>query len=563
MVCRTSRWLAAAVIILLFQEEALISKCRSSTTGRRGGGGQWELLLNSSGVVAMHMALTHRNTVVMFDQTGAGPSGYRLPRQNSCNSSVPSYWAHSVEYDLSSGTIRPLLLCTDTWCSSGSFLSNGTLLQTGGYGGGARKVRYFHPCQDKTCDWVEPWSSPLADERWYASDQVLPETDDKVIVVGGLGSNTYEFFPTSSLGGSFELPFLNQTRNKKEGDSNLYPFLHLSSDGNLFVFANRDSILLDYKQHRVVRTFPRMPGGGSRSYPSTASSVMLPLDHADGFRAVEVMVCGGGASGAYRAARRRRFREALSSCGRMVVTAAEPRWEMEDMPGQRLMSDMLLLPTGDVLLVNGATRGCAGWGRARGAARRPYLYQPGGAPGQRFSVLRPSGIARMYHSSAVVLPDGRVLVAGSNPNRRYVVSGDGVRYPTELRVEAFSPPYMQAGAFSDRRASNLSLIGVSGDSEVKYGEDFGVRLQFGRRWEGEALGFHVYAPPFATHSTSMNQRLLKLRCKSIVREEDDGSVSAVVVAPPSPNVAPSGYYLLTVVNGGIPSQGIWVRFVHE
>jgi hypothetical protein len=58
----------------------------------------------------------------------------------------------------------------------------------------------------------------------------------------------------------------------------------------------------------------------------------------------------------------------------------------------------------------------------------------------------------------------------------------------------------------------------------------------------------------------MNQRMLKLRCQSMVRAED-GRVNAVVEAPPSPTVAPPGYYMLTVVNGGIPSMSTWVKFI--
>ncbi|KAG0487591.1 hypothetical protein HPP92_009686 [Vanilla planifolia] len=45
-----------------------------------GMSGTWELLLNSTGVVAMHMALTHLNTVVLYDQTSSGRSAYHLPR---------------------------------------------------------------------------------------------------------------------------------------------------------------------------------------------------------------------------------------------------------------------------------------------------------------------------------------------------------------------------------------------------------------------------------------------------------------------------------------------------
>ncbi|MQM01742.1 hypothetical protein Taro_034502 [Colocasia esculenta] len=550
----------AAVLLLL------MATLIGNTSGRcGGGGGKWELFLNSSGVVAMHMALTHRNTVVMLDQTRAGPSGRCLrDRCPSCNRSDPSCWAHSVEYDLHCGGIRPLTLDTDTWCSSGSFLGDGTLLQTGGHGDGARRARYFRPCRPGGgCDWEEPEEQVLADGRWYASNQVLPE-GDRAVVVGGRGSYSYEFVPPSHGGRRLlELPFLEKTRRREEGRANLYPFLHLSTDGNLFVFANRDSILLDYRSHRVVRAFPRMPGRGSRSNPNTASSVLLPLDHADGFRKAEVMICGGAHAGAYQAVKSspRRFLRALSSCGRMVIAgnAEEPRWAMEDMPGPRVMSDMLVLPSGDVLLINGATRGCSGWGRARRPAYRPYLYKPTGRPHRRFSVLKPSTVARMYHSSAIVIPDGRVLVAGSNPNSHYVFAG--VPHPTELRVEAFSPPYMTE-SFTSRRATNLTLNDqlIGGGGGVKYGAEFGVRFLPPRRFRSEEVEFHAYAPPFATHSLSMNQRLLKLGWGGVAAEKG-GWVHAVVVAPPSPEVAPTGYYLLSVVNAGVPSEAIWMRFV--
>ena len=43
--------------------------------------------------------------------------------------------------------------------------------------------------------------------------------------------------------------------------------------------------------------------------------------------------------------------------------------------------------------------------------------------------------ARMYHSIALLLPDGRVLAAGSNPNRR----------DDELRLEIYHPPYLFRG----------------------------------------------------------------------------------------------------------------------
>ncbi|URD74606.1 hypothetical protein MUK42_09973 [Musa troglodytarum] len=427
----------------------LVAWCEvwSAHAGGAGRRGSWELLLDSTGAVAMHMALTYCNTVVMFDQVSAGPSGLRMPGCGPDDDDKRSCWVHSVEYDIAANAVRPLALETDPWCSSGAFLSDGVFAQTGGYGDGVRRVRYFDPSVPLP-RWSES-SELLVDKRWYSSDHVLPEKD-RVIVVGGLDVFTYEFIPkTAPEEGAFELPFLRQTRDKKESGDNLYPFVHLSSDGNLFIFANRDSILFDYNRNQVVKTFPTMPGGGPRNYPSTGSSVMLPLDFSDGFLKVEVMICGGAATGAYRAWRRGKFYRALSSCGRMVITDDEPNWAMEDMPGPRL--------------------------------------------------LNPSSIARMYHSTAIVLPDGRILVGGSNPYKNYTF---GVPYPTELR------------------------------------------------------------PPFATHSQSMNQRMLKLGCSGLVRKTN-GAVHAVLNAPPSSTVAPAGFYLLSVVNGGIPSKFEWLRFAHE
>lgn len=534
----------------------------ANVTTSEGSKGQWHLLLESTGVVGMHMALTYKNTVIMFDQTGAGPSSYELRRRfngsrctRSSHDMVDSTcYAHSVEYDIGTNTVRPLRLYTDPWCSSGSFLSNGTLLQIGGYEKGTKRIRFFRPCGSDQCDWMQSRKT-LSDQRWYASSLRLPE-HNRVVVVGGRRTFTYEFVPKISPGEkSFDLPFLHKTDDRNEGGNNLYPFLHLSSDGNLFLFANRDSILFNLRRNKVIKTFPRIPGKGSRNYPSSGSSVILPLDHRDNFQKVEVMVCGGSSTGAYTSAGKRRFLEGLRSCGRMVITGDNHKWNMENMPKPRLLNDMLILPKGDILIINGAERGSAGYDNARRASLEPYLYSPRKRLGARFTVLTATKIARMYHSSATLLPDGRVLVAGSNPHARYTFHD--VAYPTELRLQAFVPHYMES-VYHNLRPMNLTIEDGGGSHAIGYGKEFSVRFFLERR-PSDVMGFSAYAPPFTTHSFAMNQRMLKLRCRSMVRR-GDGWVVAVLEAPPSSLVAPSGYYMLTVVNGGIPSMSQWVQF---
>jgi hypothetical protein len=109
---------------------------------------------------------------------------------------------------------------------------------------------------------------------------------------------------------------------------------------------------------------------------------------------------------------------------------------MENMPMTRNMGDMVLLPTRQVLIINGAENGSQGWGFATNAVLNPVLYNPGFAAGTRFQTMTATTIPRVYHSTANLLPDGRILVAGSNTHQFYTFTQP---FPTELRIEAYSP----------------------------------------------------------------------------------------------------------------------------
>lgn len=515
--------------------------------------GNWTLLIQNGGVSAMHMTTTYLNTVIMFDRTNFGASQLLLDhgrcRDNPKDQVLKhDCWAHSIEYNVLNNTIRPLMIFTDTWCSSGAFAANGTLVQTGGWMDGGHVIRYFVPCSDGSCDWNESQDSQLTDSRWYASNQILP--DNRIIVVGGTGDSTYEFVPKSPGEGTFSLPFLSQTRTSWQAENNLYPYLHLSSDGNLFIFANRDSILLDYKNNVVVKTYPTIPGDGPRNHPSTGSSVMLPLSASDGFQKVEVLICGGCPNNSYDEAQAGNFTDALQSCGRMVITDANPFWIMEDMTGPRTMSDMLLLPTGEVIIINGAQKGVAGWDLATTPVFSPLLYRPNEALGSRFFDLASSNIARMYHSTANLLADGRVLVGGSNPHQTYVLTGTA--YPTELRLESYSPYYLDPV----NTISRPTIFWISSTS-ISYGATFSVVFSVASL---SVVQVNIYPPSFTTHAHSMNQRLLILAASAatlLPNASNDYSITAT--APPNGVAAPPGYYMMFVVNGGIPSVAQWVQ----
>jgi hypothetical protein len=127
---------------------------------------------------------------------------------------------------------------------------------------------------DKVRQWEE-FPGGLKDRRWYALNQVLP--DGRALILGGRQAYMYEFFPNDKPPTSYYMRFLRKTTDRYGDKNNLYPFQHLSPDGNLFIFANRRSILFDYKRNQILKELPLIPSAFKRNYPSTGSSVLLPL----------------------------------------------------------------------------------------------------------------------------------------------------------------------------------------------------------------------------------------------------------------------------------------------
>ncbi|XP_042060866.1 aldehyde oxidase GLOX-like [Salvia splendens] len=516
--------------------------------------GEWELLHPNIGVSAMHMQLLFTDRVLIFDRTDFGPSNISLPsgrcRRDPNDTALPlDCTAHSVEYTLASNSVRPLMLLTDTWCSSAALLPNGTLLQTGGFNDGDHAARLFSPCSGAavSCDWLEI-NPALAQRRWYATNHILPDGGG-VIIVGGRRQFSYEFYPRRSAAERpRSLPLLIQT-NDPRVENNLYPFVFLNVDGNLFIFANNRAILLDYVRGVVVKNYPMIPGGDPRNYPSSGSAVLLPLNSSS---EAQVLVCGGAPAGAYVSANNGKFVTALDTCGRIRINDQNPQWAMETMPGPRVMGDMVLLPNGDVLIINGAGSGTAGWELSRDPVLAPVIYRPDNPVGSRFEVQSSSSTPRMYHSTAVLLRDGRVIIGGSNPHTYYNFTG--VLFPTDLTLEAFSPSYLNSSYASTRP----KIISPVSQSKIGYRQPLvvGFTVPSGQIDNGSVMVTMV-APPFVTHSFSMNQRLLVLGQGNVTV---NGNSSRIwVVSPQSSNVAPPGYYLLFLVHRNIPSEGIWVQ----
>lgn len=98
---------------------------------------------------------------------------------------------------------------------------------------------------------------------------------------------------------------------------------------------------------------------------------------------------------------------------------------------------MVPLPDGTYMIMNGAGSGVAGFGLASDPLHTANLYDPTQPLNARMSILNTTIVDRLYHSEAILLPDGRVLVSGSDP--------EDPRFPQEYRVEVYVPPYLTSG----------------------------------------------------------------------------------------------------------------------
>jgi hypothetical protein len=137
-------------------------------------------------------------------------------------------------------------------------------------------------------------------------------------------------------------------------------------------------------------------------------------------------------------------------------------------------------------------------------------------------------VQRTYHSTAVLLPDGRVLSAGSDFG------------PGQETVEIYSPPYLFRG-------SRPSI--ASAPPSVPYGESFRIETPEASEISRVAL----IRPGSTTHAVDFDQRYVDLTFA-----ETSGAVEAV--APSSPAAAPPGYYMLFILDeAGVPSVA---EFVH-
>jgi hypothetical protein len=205
------------------------------------------------------------------------------------------------------------------------------------------------------------------------------------------------------------------------------------------------------------------------------------------------------------------------------LNVATPVWKSTNsMLKSRRQFNAVILPTGQVLALGGTSG--TGFSNPSGAVLTTEVWSPTSG---KWTTWASNQIPRMYHSTAILLPDGRVLLAGS---------GDalGVAIPNQENGEIFEPPYLFAGP----RPVITSTPGIwPGGQTVTIDTPDAATV----------TRVTLVKLPSTTHSHDMNQRFNEM---TFTR----ATGALMVTVPAIRNALPPGQYMVFLLSSaGVPS----------
>lgn len=392
----------------------------------------------------------------------------------------------------------------NVYCSGHSLLANGDALIVGGTGG------HLNTGHDKTYTFNEAvgftQTTSMSVARWYPT--VTGLADGRFITMAGLdkgGVHTplVEIFDPQTLTWSV-VPGADKTLP-------LYPMNFLIPTGEVVIAGpQRTTEALD-PNTGVWRT---IDDTDKTHYEGCA--VLLP-PYPD-----RIMVLGG---------HNLKSTVTRKKCEILDLSDAVPQWRSTaPMKRRRQHQNTILLPDGNVLVIGGRQlergvdkRKSQGHFFRSKAVLEAEMFDP---LTETWKLMAAQKRARVYHSTGLLLKDGRVFTCG----------GEG-----EQSGEIYSPPYLFKGP-----RPTLTAVPAS----VGYGGTFQVQSDQASQITSACL----IAPGATTHSFDQNQRFIA------VDVSDAGGGTLDITAPALNTVAPPGYYMLWVVNSaGIPSEGEFIQ----
>ncbi|MHC3387992.1 radical copper oxidase GlxA [Streptomyces lavendulocolor] len=362
---------------------------------------------------------------------------------------------------------------------------------------------------------------PMNEARWYPTLTTLK--DGKVLALSGL-DEIGQIVP-----GKDEI---YDPKTKKweytgiERRFPTYPAIFLMDNGKLFYSGSnagygpadvgRDPGVWDLETNK----FKKIPGLSDADRMETSATVMLPPAQDQRF-----MVIGGGGVGESQD----------SSEKSRLVDLKDPNPRFQDgasldrgtrYPSASLMPD-------DTVLVTGGSEDYRGRGDSNVLEARTYDPKTG-----TYTRVADPQVGRNYHSGSVLLPDGRVMIFGSDS--LFADKANTKPGVFEQRIEIYTPPYL----FRDSRPK------VTGGPEtIKRGQSGVFTTPDAARIKTAKL----MRPSAVTHVTDVDQRSIALEMKKTA----DG---IQVTVPKNRALVPSGWYMLFVTDDkGTPSEAVWVE----
>jgi hypothetical protein len=458
--------------------------------------GAWSAVANWP-IGAIHAILLPNGKVMTYGTNKSGRNSYGF---------TYDIWNPAAGLSPRAHTTLPVRTATNLFCSAQAVVpGSGQVLITGGDengapGGGLNDAVDDVNVYDPGSNTLRRLADSMSHARWYPTVTTLPGgemlihggRDDKATARPALVPEVY--------GAATGWRRLTAAASQDVYGARRwwYPRSWVAPNGKVFIVTpgNRGMYLLDTKGAGSMRRVG--------TYPSPSTNRTTPA--------------------------------AMFDVGRILITRAGGEAAVIDLNGDtprvkrtgslrsyRSWSNATVLANGEVLVTGGASR----YQQLRYATTHAEIWNPKTGMWRKGASARK---ARLYHSTALLLPDATVLTAGGGPPGPVV----------NLNAEIYRPPYLFERDGSGRLADRPRILGVG---DVQWGGSFDVDLSRSDAITKVAL----VRTGSVTHSFDMDQRYMALsftQSGSTVR----------VRAPESRNIAPPGQYMLFVFDAaGVPS----------
>ena len=388
------------------------------------------------------------------------------------------------------------------FCSGLAQLPNGEVMTVGGYGLpttgqlGLVATAIFSP-QTGTWRSVASMHTP----RWYPAVTELANGEYVAISGNSRSATAWADTPEVYNPAANTWTALNKVSTSQIHEEE-YPFSFLVPNGEVFAIGPSEDV--SYLLNVGKESWTSVGASGIKN----GSSVM--------YRPGKILYSGGAPSISKATA-------ATSTAATIDLTEATPKWKpTASMHAARIYHTLTTLADGTVLAIGGE------------ASSDQSIVTTGVLPTEiwnptteTWTTTAPIQAARNYHSTAILLPDGRVLSAGGGHST-------GLSGPGQFNAQVYSPAYLSNGP----RPTITSAPAAS-----TYNQSITVATPDA----SSIRAVNLVSLGADTHQSDMSQHFVPLSFSA-------GQGSLTVQTPASAAIAPYGNYMLFILNEkGVPS----------